>query len=94
MDASRIGTAAGANLMLAFAVMPVLRLAKVPPLRVAAELGAPPASAWLSGGLGIAGFLVVMRVSATDPWIGLFSVVGLLGSLLVFGRRRPCSCGR
>lgn len=81
-----LAAAAGAGLMLAFAVMPVLRLAKVPPLRVwRQELGAPPASAWLSGGLGIAGFLVVMQVSATDPWIGLFSVVGLLGSLLVFG---------
>lgn len=76
---------AGIILVIGFAVLPVLRLADVPPLRVLRRELAPPAlSAWLAAAAAIATFGVLLLWFAGDLRLAAISLGGFVGGAVVF----------
>lgn len=76
---------AGLVLVIGFAVLPVLRLADVPPLRVLRRELAPPAlSAWLVAGAAVLTFGVLLLWFAGDPKLAAISLAGFIGGAIVF----------
>ncbi len=72
-----MGLGVGLTLLCAFALAPILRLSQVPALRVIRrDVGAPSGSAWLAGGLGLAGFVALMLQASQNVRGGLFVLAG------------------
>ncbi len=80
------GMLAAAVLLFGFALPPVLRLAKVPTLRVLRrELGAPGASFLGGYALGLALLAGLMFWVAGDPSLGAWAVGGFAAATIAFG---------
>ena len=79
------GLGMGLTLLLAFGLPPVLQLAQVPPLRVIRRDvgGLKPASALVLG-LGVAGFSALLVAASSDLRLGLITVGGFAGAVLLF----------
>ncbi len=76
---------AGLVLVIGFAVLPVLRLAGVPPLRVLRrELGPPAASAWLAIAVAVAAFGLLLLWFAGDPKLAGIALAGFAAGAVVF----------
>jgi putative ABC transport system permease protein len=72
-----MGLGVGLTLLCAFALAPILRLSQVPALRVIRrDVGAPSGGAWLAGGLGLAGFVVLMLQASQNLRLGLIVLAG------------------
>jgi putative ABC transport system permease protein len=79
------GMGMGLTLLLAFGLPPVLQLAQVPPLRVIRrEVGNLKPASLAVLGLGMAGFAALLVAASSDLKMGLISVGGFLGAVLVF----------
>jgi putative ABC transport system permease protein len=79
------GLASGLVLLAGFAMPPLLALTRVAPLRVLRrDVGAPPISAWLAYGLGLAAFTALLLVAARDLKMGTLTAGGFLAALIVF----------
>jgi putative ABC transport system permease protein len=79
------GMGMGLTLLLAFGLPPVLQLAQVPPLRVIRrEVGNLKQASLAVLGLGMAGFAALLVAASSDLKMGLISVGGFLGAVLVF----------
>ncbi len=78
-----LGVAAGVLLVLAFSLPALLRLARVPALRVLRrDLGAPPAGAMLAQGAGLAVVAGLLFWQAGELRLGLIVGGGVLGLML------------
>lgn len=76
---------AGIVLVVGFAVLPVLRLADVPPLRVLRRELAPPAlSVWLAIAVAVLTFGVLLLWFAGDPKLAAISLGGFVAGAVVF----------
>jgi len=76
---------AGLLLLLGFAAVPLARLAGVPPLRVLRrELGAPPASAWLTALVALGAFSALLLWFAGDRRLAAFAIAGFAGGAILF----------
>jgi putative ABC transport system permease protein len=72
-----LGLGVGMTLLCAFALPPILRLSRVPALRVIRrDVGPAGGSAWLAGGLGLAGFTALMLQASHNLRLGLIVMVG------------------
>ncbi|NMM10406.1 MAG: ABC transporter permease [Polaromonas sp.] len=79
------GMGMGLTLLLAFGLPPVLQLAQVPPLRVIRrEVGNLKPASLVVLGVGMAGFAALLVAASSDLKLGLISVGGFLGAVLVF----------
>lgn len=79
------GLGMGMTLLFAFGLPPVLQLAQVPPLRVIRRDvgGLKPASLAVLG-LGIVGFATLLLAASSDVKLGLITVGGFAGAVLLF----------
>ena len=79
------GMGMGLTLLLAFGLPPVLQLAQVPPLRVIRrEVGNLKPASLVVLCVGMAGFAALLVAASSDLKLGLISVGGFLGAVLVF----------
>jgi len=79
------GLGMGLTLLLAFGLPPVLQLAQVPPLRVIRrEVGSLKPVSLLVLGVGVAGFATLLLASSSDLKLGLITVGGFAGAVLLF----------
>jgi len=79
-----LGVAAGVILVLAFSLPALLRLARVPALRVLRrDLGAPPASALLAHGVGLGLVAGLLFWQAGELRLGLIVIGGVLALMLI-----------
>jgi putative ABC transport system permease protein len=77
------GMAVGLTVLLAFAVPPVLALRRVPALRVLRrDAAAPEASAWITGGAGLAGLAALVGWKAGSMQLAGVVLGGILATLL------------
>lgn len=80
------GLGVGLVTLLGFALPPILRLRRVPPLRVLRrDLGPPPLSAWSLYGLGSVALLALMMWMAGEVRLALWLAAGTAATLLVLG---------
>lgn len=80
-----MGLAMGLTLLVAFGLPPVLQLARVPALRVLRrDLGAVQLRSGLVLGMGLAGFALTLLMVSRDVRLGLITVGGFAGALVVF----------
>ncbi|AGA33648.1 ABC transporter, permease protein, putative [Thioalkalivibrio nitratireducens DSM 14787] len=69
-----------------FALPALLRIGRVPPLRVLRrDLGLPPVSVWLSGLLALLTFGALLYWQAADPALALWVLLGTVLALLLLG---------
>lgn len=77
------GMAVGLTVLLAFAVPPVLALRRVPALRVLRrDAATPEASAWITGGAGLAGLAALVGWKAGSVQLGGVVLGGILATLV------------
>jgi putative ABC transport system permease protein len=77
------GVVVGLTVLLAFAVPPVLALRRVPALRVLRrDAAAPEASAWITGGAGLAGLAALVGWKAGSLQLAGVVLGGILATLL------------
>ena len=81
-----LGAATGLICALAFAMPPLLHLKNISPMRVIRrDLGAPPASEWLTYGGAAAGSLTLLIWYSGSLMLTLWTLLGTLAVLLAFG---------
>lgn len=81
-----LGAATGLICALAFAMPPLLHLKNISPMRVIRrDLGAPPASEWLTYGAAAAGSLTLLIWYSGSLMLTLWTLLGTLAVLLAFG---------
>ena len=81
-----LGTATGLICALAFAMPPLLHLKNISPMRVIRrDIGAPPASQWLTYGAAAAGSLTLLIWYSGSLMLTLWTLLGTLAVLLAFG---------
>ncbi|MGH8821764.1 MAG: ABC transporter permease, partial [Rhodoferax sp.] len=80
-----LGLGMGLTLMLAFGLPPVLQLAQVPPLRVIRrDVGNLKPASLAVLALGVVGFAALLLAASSDLTLGLITVGGFAGAVLVF----------
>ena len=81
------GLGMGLVLLMTFGLMPVLQLARVPPLRVMRrDMGPPQTGAIASTALGLVGVVALLALAGNDLRLGLWTSGGfLLAGLVFFG---------
>jgi putative ABC transport system permease protein len=80
-----LGFGVGMTLLLGFGLAPVLQLAQVPPLRVMRrDVGSPKPASWGVWVSGLAGLVVLLLTTASEPKLGLIAVGGFALAGLVF----------
>ena len=85
MRVALMGLGVGLSLLLAFALPPVLQLARVPALRVMRrDLGRLPVASWGALLLGLAGFTALLLSANSDKTMGLIALGGFVGAVLSF----------
>ena len=78
------GLGTGFITLFGFTLPALLRLGAVPPLRVLRrELGAPPANAWLAGGLALGSFALLMLWQSGDPRLAGTVLAGTLATVVL-----------
>ena len=81
-----LGAATGLICALAFAMPPLLHLKNISPMRVIRrDLGAPPASEWLTYGAAAVGSLTLLIWYSGSLMLTLWTLLGTLAVLLAFG---------